>query len=207
MRCGRAGEQHDVANHVADPQGLRANDRQHLSSGRILFVAQQLARAADDGSQRIVDLVTGGGCELREGFQTVRIGAPVCRAVVSRGWRLAHRQSINPENEGPPIGSAAHFSIRRSDLKSVCHGSASRAIFQHHSPNSPRLVEPWHTRTFNRLDAGGGFHIEQFAHPLDEGVDLERLLEEVVGTSSPQIGDLVLLDHPRDADDTGFVER
>lgn len=47
----------------------------------------------------------------------------------------------------------------------------------------------------SRLGSGDRFQFEHLAHPLDELLDLERLVEEVVGARGPQVADLVVLDH------------
>ncbi len=52
-----------------------------------------------------------------------------------------------------------------------------------------------------------GLHIQQSADPADQFIDIQRLVQKIVGTRGLQVVDLVFLDHPRDADDLDVGHR
>src|SRR5947199_7438127 len=58
-----------------------------------------------------------------------------------------------------------------------------------------------HHSSFSASRQGGGLDLQQGAHAVDQLLDLERLVQEVVGPGQAQLLDLVLLDHAADAED------
>ena len=68
-----SSEQHGIADHVTDAVGLGSNGKQHLSSLRIGFRFQQHLRTPNDGSQRVVDLMTGSCGKFRQRFELCSI--------------------------------------------------------------------------------------------------------------------------------------
>ena len=69
LRLWRPSEQHQVANHVPNAEGLRPNGQQCLSTLRVGLAFEQQLGSADDGGDGIVDLVAGSGREFSEGFE------------------------------------------------------------------------------------------------------------------------------------------
>jgi hypothetical protein len=67
-----------------------------------------------------------------------------------------------------------------------------------------------HGPRFTVHDSGRGrsrFDVELGAHPVDESFDLERLVQEVIGSSETKFLDLVFLDHAGDAQHADIFQR
>src|SRR5271157_833461 len=135
-----------------------------------------------------------------------------CRAVAGRMGRCsspATRQRSSPEIVFRPgwtrtaiglLPDPCHSMHRsRESIASMKRSCVSDATRTSGRPKHPSIA--WRSANGARL------HIQESANPPHQFIDIERLVQEIVGARLAEILDLVLLDHSRNADDLDVRHR
>src|SRR5208337_2255925 len=135
-----------------------------------------------------------------------------CRAVTGRMGRCSSpstRQRSSPETVFRPgwtrtviglLPDPCHSMHRsRVSMVSTKRSCVSDAIRTSENLRHPSIA--W------RSAKGAGLHIQESANTAHQFIDIERLVQEIVGPRLAEILNFVLLDHSRDADDLDVRHR